>query len=125
MSVRTRLRAALADLARAHELLADAHTENEGHVRHIGSLCRDKSRLDDDLRAARAEVEQLRRELADARTPDIAWLAERRDLRRRLLLLLSTNARLESRLHDLQEANDHLSRQAVDRAGNLRIEVPA
>lgn len=112
MSARSDLRALRPRYEAALDALDDAVTENAGLVDTIKRQCR--------------EITALRREITEARTPDIGWLAERRDLRRENFELRQARARLDARLIELQAANEHLCREAVDRAGTLaKVEVTA
>lgn len=64
-------------------------------------------------------ITDLRSELAKAKTPPAGWLAERRELKRCLLLLAQGRRRDADIIVELQAANDALNREAVDRAGTL------
>lgn len=77
------------------------------------------------LSAALDELDTLRKEPAAGPVPD-GWAAERRDLRRALMLSERARAALDERACAAQDANDALCREAVTRAGNLaRPEVTA
>lgn len=109
-----RSRKLAADLER-QQLIAERDAANHlaaERLRTIGRLCRTIDARDAALR--------------EANTPDVGWLADRRDLKRRNLELATTVRRLDARLIELQAANEYLCREAVDRAGTLRkVEVPA
>lgn len=121
MSRRTKREAA--DLAtRYQQAIEDRDTAIDDNTGLLNTLKRKCA----EITALRNEVVALSRELAESRTPDAGWLGERRDLRRRNIVLTQTVRGLEERLHMLQQANDALCREAADRAGTLRkVEVPA
>lgn len=119
MSARSDLRALRKRHQDTLDALDDAVTDNTGLLDTIKRQCREITSLRD-------EVNALRHELADARTPEIGWAAERRDLRRENFELRQARAHLDARLIEVQAANEHLCREAVDRAGTLaKVEVPA
>lgn len=84
----------------------------EERLSTIGRLC---GQLSD----ARDENTALRRQLDAAQDPNAGWLAERRDLRRQVLVLTQDRARLADINAELQAANEAMCKDAVDAAGTL------
>lgn len=101
MSTRRQLLKARAELAGARITITGLADLAERRLRQIGQLCAEKSDLRD-------ENEALRRDLAEVTTPAAGWIAERRQLRERIMALAG-------RLDEAQRANEALCREAVDR----------
>lgn len=104
---------ARASVERLVEQRDDARGERDAAVGNQRRLARQLSDVRDG-------VDAHRKEPAPAPVPAAAaWVVERQALRRALLLSERARRALDERARALQDANEHLCREAVDRAGNL------
>lgn len=111
-----------ASLAYANRKLAEARTAtSSARPEESGTL----TRLRTDLQATKKALRQTEENLAEARTARAIAVAgagqavPERELRRRLFVAEQTVKRLDFDRAELIRCNDVLSRDAVDRAGNL------
>lgn len=102
-------------------------------VGHLGSSqadlvitrTRERDQARRDLRDTETQLGQARQRIATGPTGPDAWKAERTRLVQRLDLSERARASLDGQMTVVQDANDALCREAVDRAGNLTRQVTA
>jgi len=108
----------LADAQQRNRELVDQREEALGDA---GSEHFNTTRLAKQLNEARDEADDLRRELA-ARPPAPSNVrSDQARLRQRFALSERARRQLVDQIEELRRCNDDLSRQAVDRAGNLAV----